>query len=79
MKTSAKSLFFLASVAAAFVSNGCDTLPTSQAVGYHTGDEVRDLPPGFHTETIGGTRFYTKDGVYYRPRSGRYVEVESPY
>lgn len=80
MKTLAKSLLTIASIAtAAFITSSCDTFPTSPAVGYHTGREVRELPAGYHIETIGGTRFYTLDGIYYRPRSGRYVEVESPY
>lgn len=75
MKIPTKSLL----AAATFISSGCDCLPTSRAVGYHTGSEVRELPAGFHTETIDGTRYNTLDGIYYRPRAGRYVEIEPPY
>lgn len=45
---------------------------------YRTGYEVRTLPPGYRTEVISGTRYYTYNGTYYRPRSGRYVVVEAP-
>ncbi|NQX00535.1 hypothetical protein HQ447_07725 [bacterium] len=45
---------------------------------YHAGYEVRSLPPGYRSETIGGTRFYSHNGTYYQPRSGRYVVVEAP-
>jgi len=45
---------------------------------YRTGYEVRTLPPGYRTEVISGNRYYTSNGVYYRPRSGRYVVVDAP-
>jgi hypothetical protein len=45
---------------------------------YRTGYEVRTLPPGYRTETIGGTRYYSSNGTYYQSRSGRYVVVEAP-
>lgn len=46
----------------------------SVSVGY----EARTLPIGYRTEVIGGTSYYIHNGVYYRPRSGRYVVVEAP-
>lgn len=45
---------------------------------YRSGYVVRDLPPGYRTETISGTRYYYHNGTYYRPRSGGYVVVEAP-
>ncbi len=45
---------------------------------YRTGYEVRSLPPGYRTETIGGTRYYNHNGTYYRSQSGRYIVVEAP-
>ncbi len=45
---------------------------------YHAGYEIRSLPPGYRSETIGGTRYYSHNGTYYQPRSGRYVVVEAP-
>ncbi len=45
---------------------------------YHPGYQVRALPPGYRSETIGGTRYYNHNGTYYQPRSGGYVVVEAP-
>lgn len=42
------------------------------------GYEVRSLPSGYRTEVIDGSSYYTHNGTYYRPRSGRYVVVEAP-
>jgi len=52
--------------------------PHQQVTTYSIGYEVRDLPYGYNTEIIGGTRYYHYNGTYYRPRSGRYVVVEAP-
>ncbi|MES2439398.1 MAG: DUF6515 family protein [Verrucomicrobiota bacterium] len=52
--------------------------PTQTVTTYRTGYEVRSLPPGYRTEVIGGTRYYSQGGTYYQPRSGRYVVVEAP-
>ncbi len=52
--------------------------PPQTATTYHSGYEVRSLPPGYQTEMIGGTRYYSHGGTYYRPRSGGYVVVEVP-
>ena len=52
--------------------------------GYHrpgqggTGYTVRQLPRGFHTEIIGGIRYYHHNGTYYRPRGEGYVVVAPP-
>ena len=51
---------------------------TSTVTTYRTGYEVRSLPSGYRTETIGGTRYYNHNGTYYQSRSGRYVVVEAP-
>ena len=45
---------------------------------YRAGYEVQQLPRGYRTEVISGTRYYVHDDVYYRPRAGRYVVVEAP-
>jgi hypothetical protein len=73
-------LFVLPSalVAAALFTSCADTLSTSQATGYRTGQEVRDLPTGALTETVGGTRYYNFNGTYYRPDKERYVVVDAP-
>lgn len=52
--------------------------PPQRVTTYHPGYEVRSLPPGYRTEVIGGTRYYSHGGHYYRPRSGGYVVVEGP-
>ncbi|GAA5118915.1 hypothetical protein GCM10023212_10080 [Luteolibacter yonseiensis] len=56
------------------------TGPTHSTVTttYRTGYEVRSLPSGYRTETIGGSRYYSHNGTYYQSRSGRYVVVEAP-
>lgn len=52
--------------------------PPQTATVYRSGYEVRTLPHGYRTERIEGTEYYTYNGTYYRPRSGRYVVVEAP-
>lgn len=52
--------------------------PTTTVTTYRTGYEVRSLPSGYRTETIGGSRYYYHNGTYYQPRSGRYIVVEAP-
>lgn len=47
--------------------------------GYHSGHEIRTLPPGYRTETISGTRYYSSNGTYYRSQNDRYVVVEAPH
>ncbi|MES2476862.1 MAG: DUF6515 family protein [Verrucomicrobiota bacterium] len=64
--------------AAALLTSCVDTYSTSPAVGYRTGNELRDLPRGARVETVSGTRYYNHNGTYYRPSNGRYVIVESP-
>ncbi len=51
---------------------------TGYSAGYSAGYEVRTLPSGYQTEVISGTRYYSHNGTYYRPHSGRYVVVEAP-
>lgn len=51
---------------------------SSVTTTYRTGYEVRSLPSGYRTETIGGNRYYSSNGTYYQSRSGRYVVVEAP-
>lgn len=85
-KTRKPLLLGLLGVAAATLLSSCVD-PYAQNQGYpqqqvtttyRTGYEVRSLPSGYRTEVIGGTRYYNHNGTYYRPRSGRYVVVESP-
>lgn len=45
---------------------------------YRTGYIVNDLPRGYRTEVIGGQRYYSHNGNYYRSSSGRYVIVDPP-
>lgn len=52
--------------------------PQGRPTAYRSGYEVRSLPPGYRTETIGGTRYYNHNGTYYRPQSDGYVVVEAP-
>lgn len=51
---------------------------TSVTTTYRTGYEVRELPSGYRTQTIDGTRYYVHDNTYFRPRRDRYVVVEAP-
>lgn len=51
---------------------------SAEVTTYRPGYEVRTLPSGYRTEVVGGTSYYTHNGTYYRPRSGRYVVVEAP-
>ena len=46
---------------------------------YRPGYSVQALPPGYRVETIGGTRYYYHNDVYYRPQGRGYVVVESPH
>lgn len=55
---------------------GIDYLKNSPQIGYRTGPEMRDVPFDAQTETIGGTRYFTHDGTYYRPRNGYYTAVD---
>jgi hypothetical protein len=77
-----KSLAFggLALATAALLPSCVDPYsPGPQAVTtYRTGYEVRSLPPGYRTETIEGSRYYSYNGTYYRSHSGRYVVVDAP-
>lgn len=52
--------------------------PDTVSHGYRTGYVVNDLPHGYRTEVIDGSRYYVHNGNYFRSRSGRYVVVESP-
>lgn len=45
---------------------------------YRAGYEVRTLPPGYRTEVIEGSQYYSYNGTYYRSHSGRYVVVDAP-
>ncbi len=71
-----------AGLIAASLLSGCAAPYPSSGVGasvtYRTGHEVRTLPSGYRTETIGGTRYYNNNGTYYQARSGRYVVVDPP-
>jgi hypothetical protein len=40
---------------------------------------IRTLPSGARVVTHSGTRYYESRGVYYRPASGGYVIVRSPF
>lgn len=51
---------------------------TSVTTTYRTGYEVRELPSGYRTQVIDGTRYYVHDDTYFRPRRDRYVVVEAP-
>lgn len=52
--------------------------PSHPVTTYYPGHEVPYLPRGYRTEVIYGTTYYSYNGIYYRPRSGRYVVVEPP-
>lgn len=52
--------------------------PIREVPSYRPGYQLRELPSGYRTEVIGGTRYYIDRGTYYRPRSGGYVVVDSP-
>jgi hypothetical protein len=45
---------------------------------YSPGCTVPSLPSGYATVTVGGTRYYRHDNVYFRPRGNGYVVVEAP-
>ena len=78
MKSCSRLTLLTISLATAgfLTSCGIDLLSTSQKVGYRTGPELREVPPEARTETRSGTRYFTHEGTYYRPRNGRYVPVE---
>jgi hypothetical protein len=46
---------------------------------YRPGYVVNTLPAGYRTVTIGGSRYYHHDNVYYRPRGSSYVVVDRPH
>lgn len=78
MKFPARLVSLISCVASAACLAGCgiDYLSTSQKVGYRTGPDFDDVPPDALTETLGGTRYFTHDGTYYRPKNGRYVATD---
>lgn len=45
---------------------------------YRTGYQVRTLPSRYETMDFGGTRYYYKDNVYYRPHRNGYIVVDNP-
>jgi hypothetical protein len=45
----------------------------------HGPREIRVLPSGYRTEVIGGTRYYSHNGTYYRSQSGKYIIVDAPH
>lgn len=51
---------------------------TSVTTTYRTGYEVRELPSGYRSQVVDGTRYYVYDNTYFRPRRDRYVVVEAP-
>ena len=51
---------------------------TTVSTAYRPGYAVTTLPSGYSTVTIGGTRYYHHNDVYYRPSGSGYVVVESP-
>ncbi len=73
------ALMTAALVAGTSFTSCMDPYSTNTSITYRTGSEVRTLPPGYRTEIVGGTRYYTHNGTYYRPKSGRYVIVETPH
>lgn len=46
---------------------------------YRPGYVVDRLPPQYVTETYSGVRYYSHNGVYYRPQGRRYIVVERPH
>jgi hypothetical protein len=42
------------------------------------GRVIRELPRGYRTETINGTRYYRHNETYYRQSNGGYLEVQAP-
>lgn len=86
--TTMKTSTILLSLAAA----GAGVLLTSCADPYYTGATatttvtthrpgyvVHTLPPGYRTQVISGTQYYSHNNVYYRPQGREYVVVDAPH
>lgn len=52
--------------------------PIRDVPSYRPGYRLTKLPPGYRTETIGGSRYYTHNGTYYRSEGRGYVAVDPP-
>jgi len=52
--------------------------PGAVASQYRTGYQVRALPSRYQTVTLGGTRYYYHNNVYYRPHGSGYIVVDNP-
>jgi hypothetical protein len=69
--------------------SGYDSRPDYGGQGYNrpayghqgqggAGYTIRELPRGYRTEIIGGIRYFSHRGTYYRPQGGGYVIVATP-
>ncbi len=75
MKTPAYKLFL---IVGALAVGGCVEPYGYTQTTYRTGYELNTLPPGHRTVNIDGTRYYTHNDTYFRPRGNSYVVVDSP-
>ncbi|BCX48177.1 SH3 type 3 domain-containing protein [Haloferula helveola] len=78
MKTSLHLLALAGSLALASCVVPTDGVVTARTTVYEPGYRVSTLPTGYSSVMVGGDRYYTHNGTYYRRRDNGYVVVESP-
>jgi hypothetical protein len=82
-----RPLLACCAVVGATLASACSYKPTevhhhdpepTTTVTYSPGYVVQSLPSGYTTTSVGGTSYYTYDGVFYRPHDSGYIVVETP-